>query len=397
MKMTIKNRVSIPRKWPHVVKVGSVSVKISRVKLRSPQKGFTYKVYWSEKPKKWEDVRRVKFEDALTIAMEKAEYLNSARRAADRLRLNEKEAYILAQDIVGNTPIVEVAREWKLANKYTRGQVVAAAKAWHDQHQHVIELLDVNETVRRFREAKEKSGYSWKKNYQKSIPRFQKDFGDKVITTITSRQIGEWLNRNFANSSYRNTIQSKLSVLWCWARDLGYLPRNVKTEVELIKPAKETTPERGIISPTTFRELLFLIRDHHLHYLPVIVLSGFCGLRTDEVENQKWKDVFLDHKKIGVTKAKAGTPSYRHVSICDEAIEWLIVCPKRKDGNICTKRAMERVRGIARENAISLPKNCLRHSFISYHVVLNEMKDTENEAGTSARQIHKHYREIVDK
>ena len=148
-----------------------------------------------------------------------------------------------------------------------------------------------------------------------------------------------------------------------------------------------------------FSELLFMIRDSHPHYLAALVLAGFCGMRRSEVHGQLWKDIDLERKFVRVSSAKRGTPAKRLITLYDEAIEWLLISPKNGD-SVCpgTTLTMDRIRKIGQKAGLKLPPNCFRHSYISCRVAATgDIATTALEGGTSARMIHRHYRELVTK
>ncbi len=393
-----KKQTRLPKKFPHTLKNGSVRVKVYRIANKKSSTGYTYIVRWFEGRNCLKDKRSIRLEDAIDFAERQAAYLNSAKYDADRLRRYQKEAYVLAQDLAGDTPVVTAIREWKKAKGISGGNLIAAAEAWRDQRTTKIKLFEVNEIIKRFKVAKERAGIIWKSNYQKTFPKFQRDFGEKFISRISTTELQDWLDTTYSNHTTRNTHRKRIVVLWRWAQKQGYLPRNVKTEAELTERAKELTPERGIISPQTFRELLNLMKDRFPHYLPALVLAGFCGLRCDEVHKQKWEDIRLEEFRLRVTRAKSGTASYRHVQICPAAVEWMLVSNQKREGRVCRNEAITRIRTIARRRGFVLPANCFRHSFVSYLIVKAESIEVATlEAGHTERVAHRNYKALVTK
>ncbi len=388
----------LPKRFPYTQKNGSVRIKVYRIANKKSSSGYTFIVRWYEGKGCQKDKRTVRLEDAMDFAQRQAEYLNSAKYDADRLRRDQKEAYVLAQDLAGDTPVVTVVREWKKANEISGGNLIAAAEAWKDQRTTKVELFEVNEIIKRFKVAKERAGIIWKSNYQKTFPKFQRDFGKKFISRISAPQLQDWLDTTYEHHTTRNTHRKRIVVLWRWAQKQGYLPRNVKTEAELTERALEPIPERGIISPKTFEDLLYLMKKRFPHYLPALVLAGFCGLRCDEIHHQDWKDIRLEENRLRVTKAKTGTASYRHVKICPAAVEWMLVSHQKRLGRVCRNTAITRIRVIAKKRGFDLPANCFRHSFVSYLIAKSENIEVATlEAGHSERVAHKNYKELVTK
>ena len=393
-------RTKAKQKKPVYISInGSVRVPVYEIHQNKPRKRIVYSVMWYDAKGLRKELKRVSLEDAKREADSKAKELNSAKRAADRLKVHQKDSYVLAQDIVGSVPLVTVAREWKKAMELTDGNLIAAAQAWRDTHSSTIEILKVSEAIKRFTVSKARAGYNVKASYARTLPQFEEQFGNQTINTITSRRLQDWLDKTFDHPVTRNTHRKRIVTLWRFCRDQGYLPRNAQTEAELTHRAREDAPEIGIIDAKTYSRLLDYIQTHHPHYLAALILAGFCGMRRNEVQLQLWDDIHLGRKLLRVTAGKPGTPAKRLVTLCDTAIEWLMLCENRV-GEVCpgSTLILDRIRKIGKNAGLDLPANCFRHSFISCRVAATgEIDRTALEAGTSVRMIHKHYRELVTK
>jgi hypothetical protein len=173
-------------------------------------------------------------------------------------------------------------------------------------------------------------------------------------------------------------------------------------EIEQTERARETTAAIGIIDPATFAVLLKYFRGHYPEHLAALVLAGFCGVRADEIhgkradrtKRQVWEHVYLDAKEpyLQVSNAKENTPSMRAVPLCPAVVEWLMLCADRK-GPVCEAGAMEKVRLLARDAGFSLPRNCFRHSFITYRIDVTKNKaQVALEAGNSEKEITSRYK-----
>ncbi len=383
--------------FPLIIKHRNATVTIYKIKRKDTSTGFIYSVSWIDANRKRIQKQLVKLADAKALAREKAEFLSSGKQEAADMDRSQLEELVFAKRITKDIPLLSAIQEWKKAYDMTGGNIIPAAQAWQDMNNTKVKKLKVGEAVKMFMEAKLKEGREVKTSYRLTLPRFSTDFEGSYLSRISTLQLQEWLNRNFNHPATRNSHRKRLVTFFRYMRAQGFLPRNAQTEAELTSRAKEDALDIGITDAVTYRKLLKLIQDRHPHYLAALVLAGLCGMRRNEIHNQNWKDISLDRKFVRVSAAKPGTPAKRLVTLCDTAIEWLMLCPSRT-GEVCpgTTLVMDRIRFIGKKNGLDLPANCFRHSCISCRVAATgEIDRTALEAGTSAKMIHKHYRELV--
>ncbi len=382
-----------PKTYPATLKHGFAAVKIYRFKKTKTAKTWTFNVRWKEGTKATN--RRFSVEaEAVQFARDTLEYLNSAKRDSDLLWREHKEEYLIAQDLAGEIPVLTAMREWRLATELSGGQLILAAKEWGANREVSSLNSTVNEVAEKFRIAKEREGIKWEKSFKPFLPPFQAAFGNHQIRRIGAERIENWLNKTFPHPTSRNTYQRKIITFFRWGQKRGYLPRGIKTEAELTQRAKEPIPERGIITPGTYRDLLTLVKAERPEFLPALVLAGFCGMRTGEIKAQKWSDIRLEQGRLRVTAAKAGTAVYRFVNISPAAVEWLMLA-EEKSGLVCPTRGLENMRYLAKGRGFDLPKNCFRHSFVSYLIALKGVGYAAAQAGHEEKIAHKNYRELV--
>jgi integrase len=376
------------------INAGSVSVPVYKLKHRHAAGGFVYAVAWHVGGQ-----RRMKQSTSLPAA------LAQAKLVADQLAAGRMEAASLTRDdfntlveirrLSGDMPPVSAMQEWRRARDLVGVDVLPACERWAQRHGVALPGKTVAEAVDDFIAAKRRQGVDVSASYERSLPAFRTAFEKSQLRNLSSSVLQRWLDDTFAHPVSRNTVRSRIVTLFRWARDEEILPRDTQTEIERTKPAREGPMEIGIITPETFRAVLRIIRDKAPHYLPALVVAGFCGLRRSEVHGQDWKDIELGRKFVRVTHGKKGTPARRLVPLCDAAVEWLLPY-RQKEGPICANLAIDRIRDIARTAGLDLADNGFRHSFISYRVALTgNIPETSMEAGNSAAMIHKHYRELA--
>ena len=390
----------MPRKsirFPHKVNHRNASVTVYRIRRKDMKSGYIYSVSWIDPDQKRIQKQITHLKDALDFARKKAEILSSGKQEAANVHPSDLEQLVAAKKILKDVPLLSAIKEWESASKLTDGNLLPAARVWKEQHNSSVKKMKVSEAIQLFLKAKRQDGRVTKTSYEQTLPAFKKSFGRFQISRVSTIMLQDWLNRNYSHPVTRNTHRKRIVTLFRYLRSLGYLPRNQHTEAELTSRAKIPPFETGITDSATYVNLLNLMRSNHPHYLAAAVLAGFCGMRRKEIHNQMWSDISLERKFVRVSAAKPNTPAKRLVELCDSAIEWLLLCENRT-GEVCPSNTMvmDRIRFIGKKAGLNLPKNCFRDSYISCRVAATgEIDRTALLAGTSAKMIHQHYRELV--
>ncbi len=340
----------------------------------------------------------------MTEARLLASKLAAGRVEASSLSRGERDEYVAALRIVNGYPLISALKEWRKAFELCGSSLLSAAQAWHDANGNARRQIPVDELVGAFLRDKARSGVDTKAGYERTLPRLAQAFSGTPVHTLSSQRLKEWLHTEFTqpgekhvNAATFNSHRRRMITLWRWARDEGYLPRNVQTEMEQVKTMQEAHAAIGILTVTNYARALNLIRECNPSHLATLVLAGFAGLRRTELHAQRWDDIDLKRGHLKVTKAKRNTPSMRLVHLCPAAIEWLLLC-KGPGDLISPAWGLDFVRKRLSEAKIPCPDNAFRHSFISYRVAMTgNVDETALEAGNSRDIIFRHYRELVGK
>lgn len=344
----------------------------------------------------------------------KADQLAAGRiDAAATLTAEDGSTLSAARKLCGSVPLMAALQEWAAARRLCEGPILPAAEAWAASKAPKFKSVSLGEVINAFIADKDKAGKEGERTYRSKLKPLIERFGAEApLDSISSHQLSDYLAQ-FADGVTRNDMRKRARTLWRWARAFHYLPANLPLAVDATERAKEKATDIGIINAATFSALLEFFRAEHPEHLAALVLAGFCGIRADEIHGkrsdrslrQTWEDVHLDKRIVRVTIAKVNTQAWRHVPLCDAAIEWLLLCPERK-GDLCEAGALEKIRylvhhatnddGSARFRP--LPDNCFRHSFISYRIALTGNKpQVALEAGNSVVEIDRRYRVPVTK
>lgn len=382
-------------RWPREIRAGSASTKIFRIKHHGTKSGFAFVVAWYANGQR----KRQKFanqSDALHEARLRAEQINSGQIEAAGFSKQDRDELLAARNISGNVPLLAALKEWRRAHSLTSGNIIPACEAWASRNSTAHDRRNVSDVVKLYLAAKSKAGIRTADNHGHIFRDISRDFGDRIIDTITAREIDAWLAR-WENAGTRLTFRKWTVALWRWAQKQNYLSREVKTEAEHTESVRKADMEIGIITADTYGKLLGHFHALHPDYLPALVLAGFCGLRRAEVHNQRWEDINLVSGHLRVSSAKRGTPSRRLVPLCHAAVEWLSLTADRTEW-VCSNLAIDRIRNIAKDADYALPENCFRHSFISHRVAATgNIAETSLIAGNSPTIVQKHYLELVTK
>jgi len=386
--------------WPKIVKEGFAQVKVYRVKAQTNASGFGYVVSFTEAGKR----KLAKFADqtkALAEARRKVGQLASGQHQAAGLSIEDAQLLRAILDVCGETPPLAAIKEWADASRICGGRLIEAAQLLAEHESGAATSRTVAQVIIEFRTAREAAGINLEKTYRSYLWHLRDSaLGGKCIRDVDTRSLTDWMVFRYENPIYRNTALQKFRAMWNWARGVGYLPQGRDTAADGVPEAKEPSRHIGIISASDLRRVLKLTWEtpELKGYMVPLVLSAFCGLRTDEACNQDWSTIYLDERKsMRVTKAKPNTPANRLVPLCPAAVAWLKLCGHKKSGPVVqNKTAIEYIRHAAKQAKIPQPRNCYRHSYISHAVAkTGNVDQVALDAGTSRAKVFAHYRQLV--
>jgi integrase len=223
------------------------------------------------------------------------------------------------------------------------------------------------------------------------LPRFAKKFDGKMVATITSAEIDNWLRALPVGPTTRNNFRRTLVMMFNYAVRYKYATDNPAAETE--KAAEKDSPP-GIL---TVQQTARLLEAASPELLPYVAIGAFAGLRRAELERLDWSDVHFADNLIEVTAQKSKTARRRFVKIQPNLREWLL--PVRKHTGKVTPENFAKQFEAARAAAgiTGWPDNALRHSFASYHLAhFNNSAALALEMGhTDSGMIFNHYRQLV--
>ncbi len=223
------------------------------------------------------------------------------------------------------------------------------------------------------------------------LNRFAATFGERMIASITGKEIDGWLRSLDAGGVTRNSYRRRVSTLFAFALSNEWLTHS---PIEAVNKARENPGETGILTP---EQLAKLLEVASAETLPYWAIGAFAGLRAAELARLDWAEVDFENSMIEVKAAKSKTSTRRLIPMADNLRQWLApyagergpVCPT----GLRKKTEADRERAGLRKG---WQGNALRHSFGSYRIaVIHDAAKTALEMGNSPAMVFRHYRELV--
>src|SRR5215472_14070503 len=243
----------LPRKFPHIIKVANVVVKIYRGKAHGYPL-FTVAYHRDGKPARKAFGR---FERARLHAQEVATLTASGRVDVLSLTSADRDGYVAALNLLQplGIPLHAAVEEYIAAREHLDGDsLLSAAKEYARKHKHSDKR--VRDVVDELLAAKKSDGLSIRyiQSLRSHLSRFASAF-HTYIGSVTAGMIEKWLASLKVGARARNNIRMSVITLFQHARKHGYLPRGQRTEAEHVALAKQRGGEIGILKPQDLAKL----------------------------------------------------------------------------------------------------------------------------------------------
>lgn len=187
------------------------------------------------------------------------------------------------------------------------------------------------------------------------------------VADIEPAAIRRWIKARSANGNTQAMYYRYAAMFFAYLKANRLLPDNPMDGV----PAPKTKPSRNILTPAQMKELLALeLPDYVRAYL---LLGGFAGLRTEEMERMDWSRVNTKSGQIHVAPGEMKDSGGFDQRIVDftEPLKRRRVWLAKQSGPIIPM-ASETFHTHKRKACLPVletwPDNCLRHSFATYHL-----------------------------
>jgi len=292
-------------------------------------------------------------------------------------------------------PLSSAIHEYVAARQKLHGASIGEAAEFFSRYNLPdVPRKTVAEIAKEIVEAKRRDGCSQEyiKDLNKRLPHVASAFPGP-ISQVTRLQLEEWLRSLAMSPRSRNNYRNAVVMLWRYARQCGYLPRDRSTEADGLPRAKMIDSEIEIFRPKDFVKL---ISKADAEVVPFLAIGAFTGLRHAEILRLDWEDIRFAQGFVEVKAKKAKTAQRRLVPIQPNLAAWLAPYHGRT-GRVCPWiRVGRTASALAKEHGIDWPNNGLRHSYASYRLAqCQDAAKVALEMGNTPVMIFRHYRELV--
>lgn len=226
--------------------------------------------------------------------------------------------------------------------------------------------------------------------------KFAEAFGTRKLNEVTGEELTAWLFKQAAHPVNRHNYRRKIGSLYRLAIKRKWAAENIVEQTE--RPEMGETVV-GILRVEQVIKLLAHAPDHG--FLPFAALGLFAGVRPDELKRLDWKAVNLARRQVVIGPEVAKTKQQRILPLNETALAWLATCVK-KSGPVVEpanfRKRFDAWRTAAGIKFADWPKDCVRHSFGTYHYGQhNNPVETARLMGHVGVDIFfRHYRALVD-
>lgn len=253
--------------------------------------------------------------------------------------------------------------------------------------------------------ADNKSSYHIK-DTERRLRTFAREFAGPIMD-VETKAVSEWL-RNLKGEDNagkdiiyapktRNHYRNSVVQLFNYARDQGYLPKGMPTEIEGVK-ALSVVPSQNEIF--TVEEMTKLLNNAPAWLVPSLAIKAFSGVRTEEILRMHWSALNFETKHITLSADVTKTKQRRLIPMPDNLVAWMEL-HRGKVGRICGRwgrpqafvQAFERV---GQRLGVKVGANRFRNSYITYRVaVTHDVQRVSLESGNSPKVIQREYLELA--
>ena len=292
---------------------------------------------------------------------------------------------------VDDRQMFSLARDLAASHGYT---VLQAVQEWN-RSKGSSKAMPLGGVIEKFLAAKSNRSPAYTVKLNDDLALLESHFGaDRPIDRIRSDEIEDFLDSKKAAGRRRINLRSEIITLFRYAQNrLRALPRDRKTEAELVEKDQTKRKPAETFSPEEFESFLGAVRPE---WLPWLVLGGLAGIRTDgEIFRIRWECFNWDRRIIDLDPAITNINERRHVPLCDRLIDLLKPVRRESGPVINLKKPEDETERLARVTGIPWRRNALRHSFCSYRVAITgDIPLVSTESGNSPAMIKRCYWEV---
>lgn len=267
------------------------------------------------------------------------------------------------------------------ADAWLRNAATAAPDAPHLREAIELYIQDKRTNGRRIRTLK---------NTREILYPLLASLDDVPLHTITTEQIEHYIHTTRGGSAEsRKTYLAHVRAFLAWTIRRNWLTTDPSAPIT--RPTADATmPEYLTIAQV--HDILTLYRATP-HLMPIVLLGLFAGLRSAEIWRLDAADISDDY--ILVSSAAAKIRQHRYVTLLPTLAAWLHAYPPAP-GPIATI-TQAKFAWIHETAKITWPRNCMRHTYATYHLAMwQDPGMTAHQLGHADQtQLYRHYRGLA--
>lgn len=298
--------------------------------------------------------RITKAELAITRANEIFQQLKAGEEAMTQVDQAKLAYYVACENLLeGRTDLLSAVRFYmEQVGGTMRGVKTEAAVARYLESQGKQELSE-----------------SHIRNITHHLAQFKKAFTGNVQSISVSNLTGylEQIADLYSRRNHRLTLVH----FFKWCKTQGLLAAHMPTAAERTTQPRIKRKNPGILSPEDFERVLRAAETRFPKLIPYLVLGGFAGIRVAEIQRLQMSDINFDQSIIHLSCEITKTNTPRTAKMPANLVTWLRKYAP-ESGPAVEYSAPEIARiTLCKALDIKWPKNCLRHSFVSYMIQLS--------------------------
>lgn len=392
-------------RFPIIVKAGSATVKVYRTTKADGYTSYAVPFYQDGR-------RRVRFFQDLPTAKREAlviaRGIASGEGHAAALPAKARLAYARADQLLEplDVPVEVAVAEYVEARRHlapTGAGIVVAAQDYARRHGSIVGHKTVAEAVAELlaqiesEQGNTRGGTrrkdAWLALLRYHLGKLARDLRCEVAS-LNSATLGPWLVGLKVSERTRCNTRAAVAYLLHWCQSRNYLARDVDPMEGVQNFRKRRVGAVTVIGATELSRLLEHAPDDFVAYL---ALRAFAGLRNCEAARLDWasidsKEGWIEIPDQAARQSGKDAGVARMVKIRPVLAAWLAP-HARKSGPVCPYASpVTMLARVAKTAKVTMPRNALRHSFISAAVTIsNDLNAVSIEAGNSPAIIRAHY------
>ena len=248
-----------------------------------------------------------------------------------------------------------------------------------------------------------------KRTHRYTTGKFVQAYGaDRRLSLVTAKEVVDYLTSNYGKHKPKTYNSHLLSIKtffnWCAKDERKFIP---VSPIKTVKFKEEPWEEPQYMKVEDVERLFRLLeseKERHPEYLAQAIVGFFCGTRAVEIRRMAMVEgaakIHLDDETVRIAMGKGfqrgKMPRAFHIE--PTAMAWIKSFNFLDALKKVNKKTVTEIYKLARKNDIPVFQNCVRHTFITYHVAaFGDPAKTQAIVGTSAKYRAENYCALASK